>query len=156
MLYKNLTVKELYASIYDSQTINFFFIKGIEKENDRLAVSAMEELIIRGEYDLVLAGLNWGIEKGYITPGTTMSSMIARSLTESGRNADPFLLRLGRFIPKAKTSNFIKELIESAGEDMTFLSGSEQIKQFVSSMSESEEFKQFVNEMNHPQTATAE
>ena len=57
MLYKNLTVKELYASIYDTQTIESFFLKGLEKDNDRLAVSAMEELILRGDTDKVIEGL---------------------------------------------------------------------------------------------------
>lgn len=117
MLYRNLTVKELYASIYDTQTIESFFLKGLEKDNDRLAVSAMEELILRGDTDKVFEGLKAAFERGDIKVESTMATMIARSLSESCRGVDPFLHKFGKFLFKAEGSDPFKEFAESCDTD---------------------------------------
>ncbi|MBR5938996.1 hypothetical protein IKZ77_00365 [Candidatus Saccharibacteria bacterium] len=113
MLYKNLTVKELYASIYDTRTIESFFLKGLEKDNDRLAVSAMEELILRGDTDMVARGLREAFERGDVKVKSTTATMIARSLSESCRGVDPFLHKFGKFLFKTEGPDPFRDFVES-------------------------------------------
>lgn len=100
MLYKNLLTKELYASIPSTELIAELFEKGMKMGSTQLAVSAMEELILRGDTDLVFYGLEkaFDTENGYVKLGSSMSSMIARSLIESNRETDPILRRFGKGI----------------------------------------------------------
>ena len=113
MLYKQLTVKELYASIPVASIIESFFRTGLEIDNDRLAVSAMEELILRGDTDKVCYGLREAFERGDIKAKTTTTTMIARSLSESCRGIDPFLHQFGKFLFKAEGPDPFREFIES-------------------------------------------
>ena len=98
MSYKNLTVKELYASIPSTNFIAEMFKKGMEIGSTQLAISAMEELIIRGDTDIITHEISNACENGYLKLGTSMSAMIARSLIESCREADPILVRYGKAI----------------------------------------------------------
>ena len=135
MLYKQLTVKELYASIPATSIIESFFRTGLEIDNDRLAVSAMEELILRGDTDKVCHGLREAFERGDIKAKTTTTTMIARSLSESCRGIDPFLHSFGKFLFKAKGLDPFREFVESgAGKDAfqkpASKSGSEELQKF--------------------------
>lgn len=130
MLYKNLTVKELYASIPVTQTIESFFLTGLEMDNDRLAVSAMEELILRGDTDKVFMGLQKAFECDYIKAKTTTATMIARSLSESCRGIDPVLHRFGKFLFKAEEPNPLQEFIKSESCGPTCKSGNEELQSF--------------------------
>lgn len=135
MLYKQLTVKELYASIPVTSIIESFFRTGLEIDNDRLAVSAMEELILRGDTDKVCHGLREAFERGDIKAKTTTTTMIARSLSESCRGIDPFLHKFGKFLFKAKGPDPFREFVESgAGKDAfqkpASKSGSEELQKF--------------------------
>ena len=112
MLYKNLTVKELYASIPSTNFIADLFAKGMEIGSTQLAISAMEELIVRGDTDMIKEKLFNASEAGHIKLGTSISAMIARSLCESCREADPLLQRFGKFLFKAKTDNPFEEFEE--------------------------------------------
>ena len=58
MMYKNLTVRELFASMPLTKDIVEFFDKGLRSNNDRLAGAAAEELIRRGETDLIVCSLD--------------------------------------------------------------------------------------------------
>ena len=93
---KLLTVKEVYASIYKASVIDEFFRKGLELDNDRLAISALEELILRGDTDLIVYSLNQAFEKGQIQKESTLMSLLARVLATECRQADPFLDRYGK------------------------------------------------------------
>ena len=142
MLYKNLTVKELYASIPATSIIESLFRTGLEMDNDRLAVSAMEELILRGDTDKVCHGLKEAFERGDIKVKTTTATMIARSLSESCRGVDPFLHEFGKFLFRAEGPDPFREFIESGvgrsalyakfddGQKPDFKSGSEEIRKF--------------------------
>ena len=114
MLYKNLTAKELYASIYATSIVEEMFVTGLKIGSTQLAVSAMEELIIRGDTDIIQCGLDSAFKEGYVKIGTSMSTMIALSLSESCREADPFLQRFGKFLFKAKTDDPLKEFVNGA------------------------------------------
>lgn len=135
MLYKNLTTKELYASIYATSIIEEMFATGLKIGSTQLAISAMEELIVRGDTDIIQRGLDSAFKKGYVKIGTSMSTMIARSLSESCREVDPFLQRFGKFLFKAKGPDPFREFVESgAGKDAF---------QKPASKSESEELQKF-------------
>lgn len=120
MLYKNLKVKELYTSIPCTQTIDSLFRMGLEIDNDRLAVSAMEELILRGDTDIVRQRLQQAFERGNIKVKTTTATMIARSLTESCRDVDPILYRFGKFLFKAEGPDPFREFIEGKGKESPY------------------------------------
>ena len=93
---KLLTVKEVYASIYKASVIDEFFRKGLELDNDRLAISALEELILRGDTDLIVYSLNQAFEKGQIRKESALLSLLARVLSTECRRVDPFLDRYGK------------------------------------------------------------
>lgn len=98
MYTKNLTVVELYASFPQEATIAEFFEQGIRLENDRLSVSALEELIRRGELDLIVDELDWAFSCANMAnqPGTV--SLIAGTLRDSCRELDPMLCHYGKYL----------------------------------------------------------
>ena len=63
---KNLLVKEMYASIYQTAVIREFLEKGLEIDNVDLATSALEELIRRGDNVIIMETLDQAFEKGQI------------------------------------------------------------------------------------------
>ena len=130
MLYKNLTVKELYASIYATNIIKKMFVTGLEIGSTQLAISAMEELIVRGDTDIIRHGLESAFKEGYVKTGTSMCTMIARSLSESCREVDPFLQRFGKFLFKAKSNDPFAEFVNDSAQK--FCSGSDELLKFCS------------------------
>lgn len=96
MYTKNLTVKEMYASIGATSFIVELFKKGLEMNNDRLAVSAMEELLRRGDTDLIAESLNHAFEQNQVVLGSTMATLIGSSLMDGAREPDPILHRYGK------------------------------------------------------------
>lgn len=92
---KNLTIKEVYASIFKTSVIDEFFRKGLELDNDRLAVSALEELILRGDADLIVESLNNAFEKGQMKQGGSTISLIGRILKNGCHEVDPILGHYG-------------------------------------------------------------
>lgn len=105
MIYKDLKVKELYASIPETKLIVDLFNTGLEMGSTQLAISAMEELIIRGDTDYIAQGLDSAFKNGNLKLGTSMCSMVARSLVEGCREADPFLARYGKALFKGEGGN---------------------------------------------------
>ena len=94
MLYKNLSTRELYASIPDTGIVTSFFETGLKFGSTQLAVSAMEELIIREDTDIIAAVLQSAADTRKLVLGTPMAGMIGRSLKESCRH-DPLLQKYG-------------------------------------------------------------
>ena len=125
MLYKNLTAKELYASIYATSIVEEMFVIGLKIGSTQLAISAMEELIVRGDTDIIRRGLDSAFKEGHVKIGTSMSTMIARSLSESCREADPSLQRFGKFLFKAKTNDPFNEFVNDSG--VKFCSGGDEL-----------------------------
>lgn len=111
MLYKNLTVKELYASIPATKTISQFFEIGLEIGSTQLAVSAMEELITRGDTDIVANMLQSASDKGQLQLGTSITGMIARSLAEY--RGDPILYKYGKALFRGEGSEGIRKWVRS-------------------------------------------
>lgn len=92
MLYKNLTVKELFATIPLTKDVVELFNMGIRRNNDRLAGAAMEELIRRDETCLIVEAL----DKFFETPldslaSQTMMFALLRDLAECCRKEDALL-----------------------------------------------------------------
>ena len=116
MLYKNLSVKELYASIPDAKIIADFFEIGLEIGSSQLAVSAMEELMFRGNADIIIAKLN----KSQLRPGNSLTSMIARSLVEYREN--PILHKYGKALLQGHGSEGILKWLHTPREEDLSLS----------------------------------
>lgn len=121
MLYKNLTAKELYASISATSIVEEMFVTGLKIGSTQLAISAMEELIIRGDTDIIWRGLDSAFKEGHVKTRTSMSTMIARSLSESCREVDPFLQRFGKFLFKAETGDPFNEFVNDSGVDRSVI-----------------------------------
>lgn len=111
MLYKNLTVKELYASIPATKTISQFFEIGLEIGSTQLAISAMEELMTRGDTDIVANMLQSASDKGQLQLGTSITGMIARSLAEY--RGDPILYKYGKALFRGEGSEGIWKWVKS-------------------------------------------
>ena len=84
MYFNNLTVREMYASITNPDDVTGLFRLGIRINNDRLAVSAMEELIRLKAYHDIVDVIDQAIENDdSLRPGSTLFSMMMNSLVES-------------------------------------------------------------------------
>ena len=94
MLFQRLSVKNLYASIPDTDIITVFFETGLKFGSTQLAVSAMEELMIREDTDIIAAVLQSAADTRKLILGTSMAGMIGRSLKDSCFN-DPLLQKYG-------------------------------------------------------------
>lgn len=113
MLCRDLTVEELFGSIPSTEIIKYLFEIGLQHVENYLAVTAMEELIKRGEYDEVFNDIAAAFEVGRIMMGTTTSRLFAKSLIDASQNRKPFLFWLGHFIMRAKLGQSIDDFIES-------------------------------------------
>ena len=94
MLYKNLTVRELFATMYATQDVVELFEKGLRRNNDRLAGSAMEELIRRGDTNLIVKVLDDFYEEDegkYILEASETLFVLMRDLADSCRKEDALL-----------------------------------------------------------------
>ena len=110
MLCRNITVKELFASIPDSDYIAYFFDLGLAIGSSQLAVSAMEELMVRSDTITVITVLQLASENGGLQLGTSITTMIARSLSEY--REDPILCRYGKALLKGEGGEGIMEWIK--------------------------------------------
>lgn len=93
---EHLTVRELYATIADTQLIASLFEKGLKQNNDRLAVSAMEELLRRGDTDKIAYKLDKAFSSSWMVKGSPLVIMIANSLFENAHEVDPLLCHYGK------------------------------------------------------------
>lgn len=118
MLYKNLSVKELYSSIPATTIIAQFFETGLEIGSSQLAVSAMEELMIRGDTDIIAAKLQSASDKGQLKLGTSITGMIARSLMEC--REDPILHRYGKIVQRGGGSEGIFKWMQTPEAEQMF------------------------------------
>jgi len=94
MLYKNLTVKELFATMYVTEDVVELFEKGLRRGNDRLAGSAMEELIRRGDTESIVKVLDdfYAEDEGkYISGVSATLFVLMRDLADSCRKEDALL-----------------------------------------------------------------
>lgn len=110
MLFKNLLAKELYASIPDASLIAKYFKDGLEIGSSQLAVSAMEELMVREEISTISTVLQSASEQDLLRPGTSIVSMIARSLMEYRK--DSILCKYGKALSEGEGDEGILEWIK--------------------------------------------
>ncbi len=120
MLYKNLTTKELYSSIPATSIIAQFFEIGLEIGSAQLAVSAMEELMVRGDTDIIATKLQSASDKGQLRPGTSITGMIARSLVEN--REDPILHKYGKIVLRGGGNEGIFKWIQTPEAEQMFQS----------------------------------
>ena len=92
---ENLTVSELYESIA-TDTIDNLFRLGLKTKNELLAVSAMEELLRRGDNDMVVDGLNDAFDSDWTIAGSPTHILIANSLAENAMITDSLLCSYGK------------------------------------------------------------
>ena len=98
MYTKYLTVGEVYATIPEEAAIAEFFELGIKLTSDRLAVSALEELIRRGALDRIIAVLDWAFSCNNMLAQPNTVSFIASTLRDSCRGLDPLLCKYGSYL----------------------------------------------------------
>ena len=94
MLYKNLTVKELFATMCVTRDVFELFELGLRRNNDRLAGSAMEELIRRGCTDLIVRALDDFYEEDdgvHALEASNTLFVLMRDLADNCRNEDALL-----------------------------------------------------------------
>lgn len=92
MYMNNLTTRELYASMSNSADVVALFTMGININNSRLAVSAMEDLIRRKDYVDVVDVIDKAIEDdGALVQGSSLMSLMMRSLAESVKGNESYL-----------------------------------------------------------------
>ena len=94
MLYKNLTAKELFSSIYVTRDVVELFAMGLERGYDRLAGAAMEELLRRGDTDSIVKSLDYFYEKAdfpFPHRHVTTLFLLMRDLSENCRKEDAIL-----------------------------------------------------------------
>ena len=94
MYTKNLTVKELFSTL-DADYVRGMFKEGLRSSNDRLAISAMEELLTRGEVGNVMEDLNEAFANGSVPAGSIMIKILGHSLLEA-REHSPLLPPYGK------------------------------------------------------------
>ena len=123
MLYRNITMGELFDNTPYTETVNLFFTEGLRTGNHLLAISAMEELIRRGDIGLVEEGLNKACENGEIKVNSTTSKTIARFCAEDDID-DAFLRRFGKYLN-------LDTIDEGEPLDLVFLSGKDQASVFL-------------------------
>ena len=95
MYSKNLTVKELYSSIFKSDYIAKLFADGLAMNNDGLAISAAKELMERGDYLIVRDTLDEAFDSGVIVKESSLISLLGRTLMDNTRGLDPILCHYG-------------------------------------------------------------
>ena len=96
MYTKNLTVREMYASIGSTDFIVTLFKEGLTMNNDRLAVSAMEELLHREDSESIVECLEDAFRQQQIAAGSSLVNLIANSLSDGAREIDPILCNYGK------------------------------------------------------------
>lgn len=90
--FNNLTVRELYASMPDVDDVSALFRFGIRIANDRMAVSAMEDLIRRKAYHDIIDVIDEAFEEGdSLVQGSSLVSLMMRSLAESTKGNETYL-----------------------------------------------------------------
>lgn len=101
---KLLTIREVYASIPITQiwVIEEMFENGLELNNDRLAISAAEELIQREDFDEIVEILDGAFGDGQIDRDGTLVTMLARVLKDECRENDPILAHYGTALFKGE------------------------------------------------------
>lgn len=87
MYTRNLTVREFYTSIPSTLRITQFFVEGVVTKNDRMATSAMEELLRRGDSDTVVYLLGEFIQHDTITKDDAVGTMIVSALADNEHDA---------------------------------------------------------------------
>ena len=97
MYTKNLTVRELFQT-FETRRIKEFFIEGLRRQNDGLAISALEELNRRGGPNPVWEGLQIASEENLIREGTTFATALINALGNVNRALCPTLRRYVTYI----------------------------------------------------------
>lgn len=91
MLYRDFTVREMCESICVTKTVNELFKNGLEINDGRLAIPALEELIRRGDSDIIAKSLDQAFDKGWLTREHSFTMVVEASLFINIWDVDPFL-----------------------------------------------------------------
>ena len=96
-LFENLSIEEFYASIPDSNFIADLYSQGMVDRNAIMAVTAQNELIKRGDVDLVTSILHEALNEGMFSSDSSFTQLVATGLIEH-RKIDPLIYRMGRIL----------------------------------------------------------
>ncbi len=124
MYTKNLTVRELFTTLKTNSedkmepTVLSFFVQGLHYNNDSMAISALEELRKRGDYDLIMRAISDACDDGVIIDNSVFFITLAHSLRNFGRDEDPFLLRYGKRLCLRGYISIRDWVNEDKGEDI--------------------------------------
>lgn len=92
MYTKNLTVRELFQT-FETTRIGEFFVEGLRRENDGLAISALEELNRRGASEPIWHGLKTASDEDLIRGDSTFATTLINALKNLNRATCPALRR---------------------------------------------------------------
>ena len=99
MYTKNLTVRELFQT-FETSRIGEFFIEGLRRQNDGLAIAALEELNRRGDPDPIWEGLKVASSEDLIHKDTTFATILVNALGNVNRALCPTLRRYVGYMAK--------------------------------------------------------
>lgn len=92
MYTKNLTVRELFQT-FETTRIGEFFVEGLRRENDGLAIAALEELNRRGKSEPIWYGLKVASDEDLIRGDSTFATALINALKNLNRATCPALRR---------------------------------------------------------------
>lgn len=103
MYTKNLTVRELFQT-FETARIGEFFVEGLRRENDGLAISALEELNRRGNSAPIWQGLKVASDEDLIRGDSTFAIALINALKNLNRAICP---ALRRYIKRISENGYI-------------------------------------------------
>ena len=99
MYTKNLTVRELFQT-FETRRIKEFFIEGLRRQNDGLAIAALEELNRRGDPGPIWEGLKVASKEDLVHKNTTFATALINALGNTNRALCPTLQRYVDYMKK--------------------------------------------------------
>lgn len=99
MYTKNLTVRELFQT-FETSRIGEFFIEGLRRQNDGLAIAALEELNRRGDPAPIWEGLKVASSENLLHKDTTFTTTFINALGNVNRALCPTLQRYVHYMTK--------------------------------------------------------
>ena len=126
-LYGSFTIRE-WLMLSSTEDVHEIFRKSLRSNDEPMAVCALDDLIRRGDTDLVMSAINESFDAGRISPGSHFATALinALSLHEDSSPELKFMIKMikGRVASEADKERFrreIEEFARSMDDDSSFM-----------------------------------